>query len=133
MIVTMKTLQRDHYGQLWNKYWVDMRTEWFKLEVLQDYTGEDKGPSLDAWRAGDKQKALKLLKSDKNPEFTAECQNKAARGVKLVRYHVIQKPLCSYLEWEIEFYKAVSIPLRGERVFLVDRNDLADLSLPAET
>jgi hypothetical protein len=47
-----------------------MSHEWFKLEVLQDYTGEDDGPSLRAWLSGDKQKSIELLKTDEDPAFT---------------------------------------------------------------
>ncbi|MGH7157003.1 MAG: DUF6879 family protein [Candidatus Saccharimonadales bacterium] len=50
----MKTLPRRQAGELWGKHWNEMSQEWFKLEVLQDYSAEDAGPSLDAWLEGDK-------------------------------------------------------------------------------
>lgn len=56
----MKTLDRPESHKLWNKYWRDMKQEWFKIEVLQDYTGEDDSPSLRAWLAGDKERSLAL-------------------------------------------------------------------------
>ena len=34
------------------------------------------------------------------------------------------------MEWEIEYYKHVSIPLRGELVFIVRKPSLAGLKLP---
>lgn len=34
------------------------------------------------------------------------------------------------MEWEIEYYKHVSMPLRGEQIFIVHRFKLADLKLP---
>jgi hypothetical protein len=49
-----------------------MNQEWFKIEVLQDYTGEDDGPSLRAWLNGDKKQSIELLKTDEDPDFTAD-------------------------------------------------------------
>ena len=109
-----------------------MSQEWFKLEALQDYTPEDRGPSLDAWLAGNRPKALELLKTDEEPDFTKLCRQKTAQGVKLMRYHVFEEPMRSYLQWEIELYKSISIPIRGERVFLVNKKDLAKIKLPIE-
>jgi hypothetical protein len=35
------------------------------------------------------------------------------------------------MEWEISYYKHISIPLRGERVRIIRRADLNGLDLPA--
>ncbi len=126
----MRSLPSREIDGLWDRYWSEMRPEWFKLEVLQDYTGEDDGPSLRAWLKGDKQTALKLLETDQEPEFTADCRRKRAEGVDLRRIHVVDRPLTPYMEWEIENYKLISVRRRGERVCLIDRAGVRELDLP---
>jgi len=81
MIVAMKTLPRAEADAVWDKYWNEMHSEWFKLEVLQDYSPEDEGPSLKKWLEGDKQRSIEFLKADPNPEFTKICQEKLRQGV----------------------------------------------------
>lgn len=57
----MQILNRAETYKLWDQYWQDMEEELFKIEVMQDYTGEDDSPSLRAWLAGDKAKSLALI------------------------------------------------------------------------
>jgi len=127
----MKTMAADQADELWDKFWGEMSREWFKIEVLQDYTGEDDGPSLRAWLSGDQKRGLELLKTDEDPEFTRDCRQKIAEGVQLFRIHIVEEPLSPYMEWELNYYKHVSIPLRGEQVFVIGKVDLAGLNLPA--
>jgi hypothetical protein len=126
----MKTLDRTEARKLWNQYWQDMKQEWFKIEVLQDYTGEDDGPSLRAWLAGDKQRSLVLLKQTTHNDWREMCQEKYNAGVLMRRIRVIEKPYTAYTEWEIEFYKHVNI-LGGEQIFIVNKRDIANLDLPS--
>jgi hypothetical protein len=107
-----------------------MKSEWFKVEVLQDYSAEDKGGSLSAWMAGDKERSMELLRKEPN-SWTDGCREKVESGVKLTRIHVVDYPLSDYIQWEIEVYKARNVPLGKEEVYLVDRKDVADLDLPA--
>lgn len=106
-----------------------MQQEWFKIEVLQNYTGEDDSPSLRAWLAGDKQKSLKLLAQTAHNSWRRQCKRKYEQGVGMRRIRIIEKPYTPYTEWELEFYKIVNIP-GGEQVFTVDKVDVADLNLP---
>jgi hypothetical protein len=126
----MRTLPRDQANERWDKLWQAMNQEWFKVEVLQDYTGEDKGESLDAWTAGDKQQSIQLM-HEWTPEWANECKKKVSRGVTLTRIHIVDYPLSDYLQWEIEVYKNRNIPLGKEVVYLLDRSDIADVWLPA--
>jgi len=126
----MKTLPANQQDELWDKYWREMGQEWFKVEVLQDYKGEDNGPSLLAWLSGDKKRSIELLETDEDPEFTKDCRQKAAQGVQLSRVHIVEEPLSPYMQWEMEYYKRVSIPLRGEQVFVVRKSDLNSSDLP---
>lgn len=126
----MKTLLRKRANVVWDELWGAMKSEWFKVEVLQDYSAEDKGESLSAWMAGDKERSIELLHSEPNP-WTASCREKVESGVKLTRIHVVDYPLSDYIQWEIEVYKTRNIPLGKEEVYLVDRKDVADLDLPA--
>ncbi len=126
----MKTLPREQANEEWDRLWDSMRVEWFKLEVLQDYSAEDKGESLDAWMAGDKERSLELLRTEPNP-WSEDCRAKVERGVTLTRIHVVDYPLSPYMEWEIEVYKMRNIPQGKETVFLVDRKNLEGVDLPA--
>lgn len=131
MMASMKTLPRQQADDLRDKYWREMRDEWFKLEVLQDYAAEDESSSLEAWLNGNKKRSLELMAEDSDPEFTQNCQEKLRQGVNLTRIHVVEKPLTPYMKWEIEFYKRISMPLRGEKVYLLNRLDTSNLKIPA--
>ena len=126
-MITLPAAQQD---ELWDKYWHEMANEWFKLEVLQDYTGEDDGSSLRAWLKGDKNRSIELLRTDDDPEFTRECCAKRDQGVKLTRIHMIEEPPSPYMLWELEYYKYISIPLRSEQVSIIHKADVAALDLP---
>jgi len=115
---------------LWDRFWDEMSREWFKLEVRQDYSAEDNSPSLRAWLKGDQQRSIDLLTDDDDPEFTSDCRQKLSQGVKLLRIHVIERPLSAYMEWELEYYSRLSVPYRGENVFIVERDNVAHLDLP---
>ncbi len=126
----MKTLDRNNALKLWDKYWQDMKQEWFKIEVLQDYTGEDDSPSLRAWLAGDKEQSLALLKRATHNDWLEMCREKHNAGVLMRRIRIIEKPYTLYTEWEVEFYKHVNIP-GGEQIFVVEKQDVADIDLPS--
>jgi Family of unknown function (DUF6879) len=106
----MKTLDRTDAYKLWDQYWQAMKQEWFKIEVLQDYTGEDDSPSLRAWLAGDKEKSLALLKQTTHNGWSERCKEKSEQGVLMRRIRIIEKPHTLYTQWELEFYKHISIP-----------------------
>jgi len=124
----MITLTRSRALKEWDKFWDQTKKEWFKVEMLQDYSSEDVGPSLNAWLSGHKKKSIQLMLVDKNEREWAEQTKKAS--FKKIRIHIVQKPYTPYLEWEIEHYKNLNIPLGGEEVYLIDRKDVKDLNLP---
>lgn len=126
----MRRLSRQEGNLVWDDLWSDMNSEWFKVEVLQDYSAEDKSPSLEAWMAGDKEKSLELLGKDSN-EWNDACREKAEAGVRLTRIHVVDYPLSDYVQWEIEVYKTHNVPHGRENVYLIDRKNLEGLDLPA--
>ncbi|MDB5162107.1 MAG: hypothetical protein JWM52_615 [Candidatus Saccharibacteria bacterium] len=125
----MKTLPREEANEEWDKLWDSMRSEWFKVEVLQDYSAEDQSESLNAWMTGDKERSLELLRTEPNP-WSDDCRAKVERGVVLTRIHVVDYPLSTYLQWEVEAYKIRNVPNGKENVYLVDRNNLERVDLP---
>ena len=127
----MKSLGRPEALELFDQYWNGLVNEWFKLEVFQDYFGEDDGPSLRAWLAGDKQKSIELMHESADKTWIADCQHKVRSGVRLIRVHIVERPLTPYLEWELEYYKQINESLCGENVYLVDKPDTASLDIPA--
>lgn len=127
----MQKLNRNEAFVVWDQWWQALSIEWFKVEVLQDYHGEDKGPSLDAWLAGDKEKSIKLLKSSVDSDLWLEkCKNKVSQGVKLIRIHVVEKPYTPYIEWELAAYEHRNIPYGKENVYLVNKDEALNLNLP---
>lgn len=113
---------------VWDRLWNMTKDEWFKVEVLQDYTGEDSGPSLNSWLKGDEKKSIEILTSDaSNNEWIRECQR---ANFKRIRIHIVSKPYTKYLEWELSCYKHLNIPLCGEDVYLVDGIQVEDLKIP---
>lgn len=127
----MKTLRRERANILWDVWWDEMHDEWFKVEVLQDYSGEDAGPSLNQWLKGYKEQSIQLMKLGDYSEWIQDCQKKLNQGVNLIRIHVTEEPLTPYMEWELQHYKIVNIPKCGEKVHLVSRSDILELELPA--
>lgn len=123
----MITLPRGKDDELWNTYWSETKEEWFKVEVLQDYGGEDGGVSLEAWLNGDIKSSLKEL--DKIGSQTWVKEFKQA-PFKKIRIHIVEKPYTPYLSWEIEHYKRINIPPAGENVYLVDKVQVSDLLIP---
>jgi hypothetical protein len=126
----MQTLKRDESDSLWDKYWDEMTDEWFKVEVHQDYSSEDIGPSLKAWMSGDRHKSIKLLEKEDHSDWIKECLKKKKQGVKLTRVHLVDEPYSRYLEWELEHYRIINIPKCGEDVFLLNYDDAKDLEIP---
>ena len=124
----MKTLIGEKAFNLWDEWWDQLKEEWLKVEILQDYSGENSGRSLDLWKRGEKEKSLQILKEElKNSEW-AKMLN-ANPKVKKIRIHIVEEPYSSYLQWEIEVYKLNNIPA-GEQVGLVSKADVKDLALP---
>lgn len=126
----MKILPRNQARKVWDRYWADMKQEWFKIEVLQDYTGEDDSPSLRAWLAGDRQKSLDLLKQTTHQGWSERCKQKHDQGVLMRRIRVIEEPLTPYTEWELEFYQHINIP-NGERLFTINKQATEHMNLPS--
>jgi len=123
----MQYLERDNAFQKFDQFWAEMQEEWFKAEVLQDYSGEDNGPSLQAWLAGEKDRSMELLTADA-PSWVNKALQKA--DVRRIRVHIVDEPYTSHLEWEMECYRRVNIPLAKEGVYLVPRTKIPDLDLP---
>lgn len=85
-------------NELWDTYWNEMRQEWFKLEVLQDYSVEDDCPSLRYWLNGDKKTSLELLKTYYDPESTRECKGKTDKEIILNRMYIVSEPYIPYID-----------------------------------
>ncbi len=122
----MKILLREEAFVLWDDWWKEMREEWFKIEVLQDYSGEDSGPSLNAWFTGDKEKAVQLMQ-EYGKKWSEMCQKSPAQKR---RFRIVKTPYTPYTEWEIELYKQVNIPLAGEVVHLIPQEKVEHLNIP---
>ncbi len=117
----MKRVNRQQLDEYFNKLFQGVTKEYFKLEVLQNYSDEDEdnSPSLKAFRRGDKATSLKLLQEEikqTTPWFAP------TKRIKKIRIHIVKLPLTPYLEWEIEWYKAFNIPKVGEQIFLINQN-----------
>ena len=122
----MITLPRGKDTKVWNKFWNETKKEWFKVEVLQDYSYEDSSLSLQAWLEGNKEKSIKLMKL-----YSKDWIKMASKTpFNKIRIHIVEKPYTLYLGWEIELYKHINIPLAKEEVYLVDKNKVLNLELP---
>ncbi len=126
----MFTLERDAASELWERWFSELRYSWIKVEVLQDYTGEEQSASLEAWLDGDEERALALL-ADEDTAWAQLTHAKADQNIQLIRFHIVDEPLTPYLKWEIEVYKRRNILLGGEKVFLINRKDMPDIVLPS--
>lgn len=123
----MINLSRDKALQVWGTFWDDMTDEFFKVEDLQEYADEqsEQQSSLSLWLRGDKEAALEAIRAHQ-AEWSEQTRTKRAHKI---RVHVIDEPLSEYLQWEIEHYKLVNIPLGGEEVYLVNRRDVPEYDL----
>ena len=123
----MKTLPREEGSKKWDDFWNSLKEEWFKVEVLQDYSGEDHGESLSLWLEGKKEESMAVLMKQDNQEWKKALED--TKDAKKIRLHVVERPLTAYLEWEVEVYKRQNIPL-GEEVYLVEKTDVIHLEIP---
>jgi hypothetical protein len=116
----MINLPRGQGDETWRRFWDDAKTEFFKVENLQDYTGEenDQQSSLHLWLQGDKEASLRLIQEN-NSKWAEQTSSKA---IAKIRIHIVDEIYTEYLKWEIEHYKLVNIPLGKEQVFLVKRS-----------
>lgn len=119
----MQTVNRKELDEIFDSLWDEMREEFFKVEVLQ-YYGEDNGPSLEDWMRGNREKSLEIMRKKAKPWADGK------KDVKKIRVHVVDYPLSDYIQWEIEHYKNVNIPLVGEEIYLLDRNEVSNIKLP---
>lgn len=122
----MRTINRNQLGTQFDLLWQELEKEFFKVEVLQDYR-EDDYPSLDAFRAGDIDKGMKLLEGE---AVQATTWAKGKENILKRRVHVVDLPLSPYMRWEIEWYKRVNVPIVGEQVFIVTPDRTKDIKLP---
>lgn len=122
----MQIMQREDSFTLWDHWWNDMREEWFKIEVLQDYSGEDEGASLAAWLSGKKEKSIELM-PDEMKDWVDMCRKSTAQKR---RFRIVREPKTPYTEWEIELYRRVNIPLAGEVVHLIPSEAVQHLDIP---
>lgn len=123
----MKTLPRKQAFEVWQTLLDGARLEAFKVEVLQDYYNEDKSPSLDAWLAGDSERAVAIMKNEGPSQWH---KNYAEKRVRKIRLHVVEKPFTPYIQWEIELYKNINMPFTNEEVLLVPKGKTNELDLP---
>lgn len=123
----MITLPRKEGWAVWGDFWKGASVEFFKVEDIQDYSEEDNDQmsSLHLWLRGDKQAALDLIRAKKS-EWAEQTSSKP---ITKIRIHVVDGPYSEYLQWEIEHYKMVNVPLGKERVYLVNRKDVPDYKL----
>lgn len=122
----MISLPGEKALKLWQTFWDEAQLEFFKVESLQDYGGEDKtDPSYAAWLNGDPERSLSLIQQGSS-EWTKQTKEKP---ILKRRVHITKNPLTPYLEWEILHYQHVNIPLGDERVFLVPFEKLEGIKL----
>lgn len=124
----MQTLNRAEAEKVWQTFWERTQEEWFKVELLQDYSGEDDGSSLRAWLNGDKEKSIRLIdKSKSDNSWVKICRSSAARKIRI---RITEKPYTPYLEWELTVYRLINIPLAGEEIYLIPSEKVKNLRLP---
>lgn len=123
----MIKLSRADGLRVWDRFWDNAKFEFFKVEDLQDYADEkiDRQSSLGLWLGGDKKAALDYIQRNKS-EWAEQTRSK---NITKIRVHVVDEPFSEYLQWEIEHYRLVNIPLGHERVYLVPRTAVPDYTL----
>jgi ribosomal protein L11 methylase PrmA len=60
-------------------------------------------------------------------EWIDECKKNPA---KKMRIHIVEEPYTPYLEWEAELYKHVHIPVIGEQVFIIPKQQVDHIDIP---
>lgn len=126
----MEILRRKEASKRWEQDWAGMHHEWFKLEVFQDYAGEDNRPSLRAYLAGDPTQGLALLEQEaQQSPWRERCRQKRDQGVLLRRVRILETPHSPYTAWELEYYRLINKP-GGEQVFVIDKENISGLDLP---
>ena len=121
-------LSREAGFKVWDSFWDETEDEFFKVEDIQDYSGEEDeewSSSWSLWRRGAKEASLAAIRVHKN-EWAEQM---GVRLFRKIRVHVVDEPFTENLKWEIEHYKLVNIPLADEQVYLVNRKDVPGYNL----
>ena len=51
------------------------------------------------------------------------------KSVQKIRIRIVDEPYSDYIEWELEVYKLVNIPIGGEEVYIVNRKDIPNYTI----
>lgn len=111
----------------WEMLLAEATSKVFKVELLQDYTAIDDGPSLQAWMAGDTKRAKELAREQMLPWL----EQRRAMGVEVRRIRIIEEPFTRYLDWEIACLYPVFEETRTERIELIHRTKASAVQLPS--
>lgn len=118
----MNKLSLDIWSE-WDILWSKMRNEFFKVESLQTY--QEESTSLDMWKRGDKLQSIEMMYKD----FHKLSLPNTKKSVQKIRIRIVDEPYSDYIEWELEVYKLVNIPIGGEEVYIVNRKDIPNYTI----
>ena len=123
----MKTIDNPKEAvSTWNGLLENAEEHVFKAEVLQDYTGVDDGPSLQAWLSGNKEQAKLLAQELMRPWIEQRMQS----NTTITPVRITEKPYIPYLEWEIECLYSVFEKTKTETIYLLPVEELDGVVLP---
>ena len=98
-----------------DKYFESFKKYAFRLELLQEYDVEYEKSDFENF------KKTGQVNNDDLVDWHKIIVNAKNRGAVMSRVHVVNKPLSTYLKYEIEGYKANSNI--GEKILFLDKND----------
>lgn len=111
----------------WEKLLANATRSAFKAEPLQDYSGVDDGPSLQAWLRGDINEAKAFAR-----EMTAPwIEQRRASTARVTRIRITEEPFTPYLEWEIACIYPYFTDTNTETIHLVPRQRLGQIDVTA--
>jgi len=97
--------RRSYHGQMRVQTGQLNGTAW-KLERSQFFTEAADDPAWQAFRSGHWSKSLDIF-DDERESLTAEAAKYARQGSRFCRLRVVESPIASYVQWEMQSLKII--------------------------
>lgn len=117
-----KFIKEEEFDEYFDKYWHNIKKEFFKCETLQYYNEPEEYQFFSLFRAGQFKQLHKLLKEDVQGKESVWNEARKKK-IHFIRVHVFNIPLSEYIKFEVEAYKIQS-KIGSEKIWMVPQKIL---------
>lgn len=118
---TGRRLTLDEFGRQFSKAWSRIEWRFLKLECWQAYQELDANKSQEAYRRGDLDQAMELLRKEAETDRRLY-DDIRSRGIDYSRIRLVQEPLSPYLDYELVAYRVCPVTVRTVPAYRIRAN-----------